>query len=219
MNDHGEQPELEAQMVLYIAGELTNGQQRAFEQRLASDPRLSAELTKLRETQVFCADALRAMDEQRRLPVNEGVAVRRVGRAMAQWQVDRARRAVIITGKTRRVPAWSYPVAAAAVLIIGFLIWSSRQPISPLPAPDGVAAAPMDGSPEAPVADDQQNLAQTDTEQKKDALADWIDNSFGNTQQASTVTSSEHALSDPAPIPGTDEGVGPLFPSGEETVQ
>jgi anti-sigma factor RsiW len=217
MTQHGEQLDLEAQMVLYISGELTNGQKHAFEKRLAADAKLSAEVTKLRETQFFCADAFRSADEQRRLPVSEGVAVRRVGRAIAQWQIDRARRAVFTVGKTRRIPVWSYPAAAAAILIIGFLIWSSRQPIALPPAPDGIAVKNNAEDLQLDSSTDEQQPPQADSQ---NALADWIDNSFGNTQQASNVGNSEHALSDPTPsADSSDESVGPIFPVPEETIQ
>jgi len=200
MPDSREQLDIESQMVLYIAGELTNGAKAAFEKRLASDPKLADDLAKLREAQVFCADTMRSGDEQMRLPVSEGVAVRRVGRAIAQWQVDRARN-VTVAAKTRRIPVWAYPAAAAAVLIIGFLIWSSRQPIALPPAGEELAAAVS-----RPSVDDQND--------GQEALADWIDNSFGNTQEAANT---ESALSDPGPLPGSDDAS--IFPMPEETIQ
>ena len=102
-------------LVLYVAGELTNGDKVALEKRLAADPALAADLERLREAQVVCADALRDGDDQIRLPVSEGVAVRRVTRAMAQWQVDRARMVPANTPKGWRIPWWAYPTAAAAI--------------------------------------------------------------------------------------------------------
>jgi anti-sigma factor RsiW len=193
--------DLDSQLVLYIAGELTNGAKAALERRLAADPKLAAELARLRETQLFCADALKAGDEQLRLPVSEGVAVRRVGRVMAQWQVDRARMVAATAVKSRRIPVWAYPAAAAAILIIGFLVWSSRQPIALPPAADNVARETN--------VDDQPD--------PQDALADWIDTSFGNTQEAANT---ESALSDPISLPGTDEGgSASILPMPEETIQ
>ncbi len=195
--------DLDSQLVLYIAGELTNGAKAALEKRLAADPKLSAELARLRETQLFCAGAMRVGDEQLRLPVSEGVAVRRVGRVMAQWQVDRARAVAATAVKNRRIPVWAYPAAAAAILIIGFLTWSSRQPIA-LPPNDSIAQkANTDDQPDQPEPAEPQK-----------ALADWIDTSFGNTQEA---VNTESALSDPAPIPGADDTS--LFPMPEETIQ
>ena len=207
MPDSREQFDVESQMLLYIAGELTNGAKAALEKRLASDPKLAAELAKLRETQVFCADALRVGDSQIRLPVSEGVAVRRVGRAMAQWQVDRARAVVANGVKTRRIPAWSYPAAAAAILIIGFLTWSSRQPIA-LPPPGGDDVALRTSTDDS--VDTQERVG------TQEALADWIDTSFGNTQEA---VNSESAFSppDPGPLPGSDDAS--ILPMPEETIQ
>ena len=194
-----DQLDADSLMVLYIAGELTNGDKAAFERRVASDPKLADELARLRETQVFCFEALRAGDEAMRLPVSEGVAVRRVGRALVQWQVDRARLVAANGIKTRRIPAWAYPAAAAAILIIGFLTWSSRQPI----------ALPPAGNEEVAMRVNTDDPAET-----QEQLADWIDNSFGNTQEA---VNTESALSDPAPIPGSDDAS--IFPMPEETIQ
>jgi anti-sigma factor RsiW len=194
--------DLDSQLMLYIAGELTNGAKSALEKRLAADPKLAAELARLRETQLFCADALKVGDEQLRFPVSEGVAVRRVGRVMAQWQVDRARTVAATAVKSRRIPVWAYPAAAAAILIIGFLVWSSRQPIALPPSPDTVAR-------DTNVVDDQPD--------PQDALADWIDTSFGNTQEAANT---ESALSDPISLPGADEGgSASILPMPEETIQ
>ena len=201
MPDSREQLDVESLMLLYIAGELTNGAKAAFEKRLASDPKLASELAKIRETQLFCADALRVGDATTRLPVSEGVAVRRVGRVLSQWQVDRARTVVANGVKTRRIPVWAYPAAAAAILIIGFLTWSSRQPIA-LPPPGGDDVAIRTGG--------------DDAGDSQEALADWIDTSFGNTQEAAN-TESALSVPDPGPLSGSDDAS--IYPMPEETIQ
>jgi hypothetical protein len=79
------------------------------------------------------------LDRLQRPPVGDGVATRRAMRAMQQWQTSRMSRlrspAVV---KSLPLPWWMYPAAAAAALIIGFLVWSSRQEVGPMPAPDMV---------------------------------------------------------------------------------
>src|ERR1051325_8323452 len=89
MSANFEQLDSDSLLVLYLAGELANGEKAALERRLSSEPALAAELARLREAQAFCVDTIKRGDEQTRLPVGEGVAVRRVSRAMQQWQVDR----------------------------------------------------------------------------------------------------------------------------------
>src|SRR5436305_12351834 len=102
-------------LVLYISGELANGEKAALERRLANEPALAAELEKLRAAQTFCGDAMAAADAMEKMPVGEGVAVRRVARAMQQWQRDRVI-AYAAAGRKKGLPLpwWTYPVAVAA---------------------------------------------------------------------------------------------------------
>jgi hypothetical protein len=129
--DH-EEPEhfdRDALLMLYAAGEMPAEQMAKFEEQLVNDPALVADLQGVREAMDKFDANLRAMDRQQRQPVSDAVAIRRVERAMQQWAVDRLRRPTNQPAPVRRMPWWSYPTAAAALLIIGFLIWSERQPI------------------------------------------------------------------------------------------
>ena len=126
-----EQLDRDALLMLYAADELSPEQRAAVEARLAAEPELAAELGMLRSAQDQCFAALAHADEHDRLPVSEGVAVRRVSRAMKQWQVRRAlaANAVVPAAPRRKLPWWVYPSATAAALIVGFLVWSVRQPV------------------------------------------------------------------------------------------
>ena len=132
-------------LVLYISGELANGEKAALERRLANEPALAGELEKLRAAHGFCGEAIAAVDATAKMPVGEGVAVRRVSRAMQQWQVDRIRAAPLTQKKGLPLPWWSYPVAVAASVIIAFLVWSSRQSVNSIaadPSPVNSSADP-----------------------------------------------------------------------------
>src|SRR5438128_12579134 len=107
-------------LVLYLADELSPGDREEMERRLAIDAGLSAELERLRGAYAVLHDAFAAADHSSGLPVKADVAVRRTARAMQEWQIRRASQAIAAGENPRefRVPWWSYPIAAAAWLII-----------------------------------------------------------------------------------------------------
>ena len=111
----------ESAMILYLAGELEPAEREAFERRLAAEPKLAAEVEQLRAAQQSVVSELQRADTSARLPVSEGVAVRRVSRAMSSWLVGRNAAPIQIVRKNAPLPWWSYPSAIAASLIIGFL--------------------------------------------------------------------------------------------------
>jgi anti-sigma factor RsiW len=133
-----EQLDQDALLMLYVADELSAEQRAELEGRLAGDPELAAELARLRDARDVCFAALARADGRGRLPMSEGVAVRRVGRAMRQWQVERelARNAAAPAAPRRKLAWWVYPSAAAAAIIVGFLVWSVRQPVGASMPPD-----------------------------------------------------------------------------------
>jgi anti-sigma factor RsiW len=204
-------------LMLYVSGELSNGEKAALERRLASEPALAAELEKLRAAQAFCAEAFAAADATATLPVGEGVAVRRVSRAMQQWQVDRIRVAAPTQKKGLPLPWWSYPVAVAASVIIGFLVWSSRQSVNDLAATPSVNTG----------ADPDLNNGVDGMDAVATAAAapdvEWLANSFGGTT-GDPASAAAAALVEETPAPGVpttaiDDSSGSMFPTREETLQ
>ena len=129
-----EQLDRDASLMLYLAEEMPAPDRDAFEQRLGADGALAAELEALRRAQEVSFAALAHGDGARRLPASEGVAARRVSRAIHQWHTGRVKS----SGESRRrglpLPWWCYPAAAAASIVTAFLVWSSRQEIAPMPA-------------------------------------------------------------------------------------
>jgi len=114
----------EAILLMYLAGELPDDDRAEVERRLARDPALRAELESLREAHDAFAAAMPALDRVDRLPAPQGPGVRRVVRAMQQWQAGRLAAAPTpAPARTLRYPWWAYPLAAAASVIIAFVVW------------------------------------------------------------------------------------------------
>jgi hypothetical protein len=114
----------EAILLMYLAEELPAEDRAEVDQMLAADAGLRNTLERLREAQDGLAAALPALDRIGRLPVPESVAVRRVVRSMEQWQARRlANPPAAVVGPTLRYPWWAYPMAAAASVVIAFLVW------------------------------------------------------------------------------------------------
>lgn len=132
-----EQLDLDAALMLYASEELSSEERAAMEARLAIEPALSVRLEDLRSARQACFDALELADQHDRVPSSQGVAVRQVARAMRQWHVDRTvgYASVPISQHRRRIPGWAYPTAAAAMILIGFLVWSVRQPVNAIMPP------------------------------------------------------------------------------------
>lgn len=166
-----------ATMMLYVAGEVEPAEREAFEARLAAEPQLAAEVQQLRQALDANAAELSRADAHGRMPVNESVAVRRVSRAIATWLTDRTGAPPLVIKKGLPLPWWSYPTAVAASLIVGFLVWSSRQEVPP-----------FEPSPNA-----QHGLSMLEQEQAD--LADWLVTSLDQTADASTDAEIAELLS------------------------
>lgn len=156
-----EQLDHESLLMAYVLDELPPAEREAFELRVAAEPALSADLARLRAAHARLYAALEQDDATLRLPTSEAVAVRRVSREIRQWVTRRAALPAAPAARGRwRVPLWSYPAATAVALIVGFLVWSSRQEVGPMPA-----------SPEA--RREMEVLAA-----ENEAVADWLSNSL-----------------------------------------
>jgi anti-sigma factor RsiW len=137
MPNETEHRDREGLLLLYAAGEMDAQQRGEFERLLASDTELAAQLAIVRAAQQRVGDELAELDRHERPPVSDAVATRRAMRAIQQWQVERStsRRQTTPT-RTLPLPWWMYPSAAAAALLIGVLVWSSRQEVPALNAPE-----------------------------------------------------------------------------------
>ena len=125
----------EAVLLMYLAGELPGDDRAEVEQMLASDPALRRALEELAALQEGVGETFATADAGIALSRRDAV-VRNVSRAMAAARVERvaAGPAAVETGRSRfRIPFWVYPIAAAALLVVGILLMSDSQPVS-LPA-------------------------------------------------------------------------------------
>lgn len=125
----------EAVLLMYVAGELPPDDRVEVEQLLANDGGLRAELARLRESHDALTLALGEADGLAMPAVSEGArrsaAVRRVSRAISQHHAERqaaaAREAAASASDRRfrrlRLPGWSYPFAAAAMLLIAWVAY------------------------------------------------------------------------------------------------
>jgi hypothetical protein len=121
----------EAVLMMYLSDELPAEDRAEVERRLAADPAMRAQWDRLREAHAGFAAAMPALDRATRLPAPEAVGVRRVLRAVRQWQADRVARPVAPAATPPfRFPVWAYPLAAAAAVVVAFVVWwgNSDQP-------------------------------------------------------------------------------------------
>jgi anti-sigma-K factor RskA len=123
--------ERDAQLMLYAVGEMPSARRAEFEAQLATDAALVEQLRGVREAMQRFETSLAELDARQRPPTSDAVTVRRAERAMQQWAVKRLRRPVERAATQRRMPWWSYPAAAAAIVVVSFIIWSDRQPVEP----------------------------------------------------------------------------------------
>jgi anti-sigma-K factor RskA len=192
-------------LLMYLAGELPAVDRQEVAQMLASDAVLRGELERLRETQAALEHELASLDQSEPISSAE-IAVRRVGRAMRQRQVDLAVQAARNRHSAVRragVPFWVYPSAAAAAVLVAFLIWVirynvkdhaagyARDTTNPSDYHEAVVPPPGTSDLSVPV------VPNADPRSKD--LADDIQNSFGTTTTDSDDTQM-FALRDDPPI-------------------
>ena len=115
----------DALLLMYLAGELPEADRAEVERMLSVDAGLREQLERLREAHGWFTEEMTRDDRSVRLAVSQGAAVRRVGRAMRQWHARRLAEAPVAAAAPSglRYPWWAYPLAAAASVVIAFLVW------------------------------------------------------------------------------------------------
>src|SRR5436853_1082332 len=113
----------EAILLMYLADELPPDDRAEVAQKLASDDALRAALERLRAVQDATEQMLASPE---RSSVSEETAVRQTLRAMVRYQLEQRQKQVAAIDEPRRrlrLPSWTYPFAAAAMLIIAYVAW------------------------------------------------------------------------------------------------
>jgi hypothetical protein len=114
---------------------------------LAGDAALRDTLARLRAMLDRCNAGLARLDEAEYggdgLRIDRQAAVdRRAAEVVRQWIARPRVAAEPLRRRTRNAPLWSYPFAAAAAIILGFLIYWGRSPVpNPVVARHDVAPA------------------------------------------------------------------------------
>src|SRR5690349_19035171 len=138
----------EAILLMYLAGELPEPDRVEVEQMLVNDDALRAAMAELAALQADLGGLLaRAESPALAAPPRREASIRRVVRAMAA-----AREESPVAGAALKIAAASadeprpfrlrwvtYPVAAAAVLLVGIIIMSNRAPSVLPPSPPAMA--------------------------------------------------------------------------------
>jgi anti-sigma factor RsiW len=129
----------EAILLMYLAGELPEEDRVEVEQMLANDPALRAELAELAALQAKLTGVMARVDGNADLSRREAV-VRQVSRSLAAARLQPLRSDAAPAPAARfrlRIAWWAYPIAAAALLVIGIMLLSDNRPVNlPSPQPD-----------------------------------------------------------------------------------
>jgi anti-sigma factor RsiW len=131
----------QAKLLMYLAGELSPGEQVEVEQMLASDPSLRTELASLRQMQLQMIQGLEDLDRQIRPPVSEAFATAGISRMIQQWHEQRLRMRQTVVAPRRIMPRILLGMAAAASIVIGYLVWGVYHPAESGQAPPSMVAA------------------------------------------------------------------------------
>jgi len=143
----------EAVLLLYLSGELPPEDREEVEQQLASDAGMRRELESLRDLESTLTQSLSkadglAMPSPVAQSAIESAAVRRFSRAMVKIQVERAHadslQSVPVFARSLRLPAWSYPFATAAMILIGWVAYWGFSAGSPSRPPGSEVAGRVD---------------------------------------------------------------------------
>jgi anti-sigma factor RsiW len=147
----------ESVLLLYLAGELSADERSRVDEALANDAGLRDVVVRLRAMLDECDRALTRLDDAdfggQAMRLDRQAAVdARASEVVRNWIAQPRAAAEPLRRRTRDAPVWTYPFAAAAAILLGFLIYWGRAPVgnpvvahqdmSPTTAPaDDLAAA------------------------------------------------------------------------------
>lgn len=141
-------PELEGRLLLYAAGELSAEEVAALERELSTDPAARAALEQVRALLAETSNGLGALEAASGIaPRSLRRASDRAVRAVFEWtQVERVSRTLrnerhaLAEGVVWRFARW--PLAAAALLVVGLMVWTFNSQPTQLGGGGQVAIVP-----------------------------------------------------------------------------
>jgi anti-sigma factor RsiW len=116
-----------SRLLMYLADELSPADRAQVEQLLGADPALRDELQEL-DGAIASFDAEMARLDATPLQ-GESAALIRIGSAMRNRMAERSIASIskpAMIAPIRRFPVWAYPSAAAAAVLVAFLVWYGR---------------------------------------------------------------------------------------------
>jgi anti-sigma factor RsiW len=117
--------DVDRRLMLRLAGELSPRETEALEEEIAARPELRRRLEELERLERSAYSLIDRLDRQTPMP-QRGAVVRNAVRAMERWNNQRlANQAARQAARTQSLATrwWMYPAAAAAIVLIGMLIW------------------------------------------------------------------------------------------------
>jgi len=178
----------EAVLLMFLAGELPEAEQAEVEGRLASDADLRARFEQMREVYAQVYAGMAQLDESSRLPGNgQEMAVKRVGRMMRQWQIDRMRAAANGNGQYK-LSWWKVSSAAAAMILVGWVAWWGMTPATPFS--DGGGGVP-EYETRVQISDLMMSALQQENVAELDRLGSDLNNAGNDQSQAFWIDSNQ----------------------------
>ena len=168
----------EAVLLMYLADELPAEDRAEVEQLLASDEGMRSALSTLRAADGHMTMAFSEADGLLLPPATEAarrsVAVRRMSRAMVRFHVDRDQQIALDEARkpsrSLNLPRWSYPFAAAAIILIAWVgYWGTTVSDSGIVSTGDHKHLQESGVKKLHLLDRQQDLMARDSEEDESA--------------------------------------------------
>jgi hypothetical protein len=126
---------------MYLVNEVSANDRQALERNLEADPALRARLDQMRAEHEAYLGAMRTVDSAGARTISHDAAAARACRLVRQWSGGRTRVAAPMKKKEMRVPWWSYPLVAAAAVLVAVVFWGLKH--HELDITNGVADQPI----------------------------------------------------------------------------
>jgi hypothetical protein len=114
-------------LLMYLANELSPADRARVEEQLALGGTVAAELESLRAANAAYEQAMRMLDAQAPPEVSQPAAAERACDLVREWTEGRLARPAPVKARELLFPWWSYPLAAAAAILIAVTLWAVKH--------------------------------------------------------------------------------------------